>query len=101
MYVGGNAVARRFAFAAVAPGAVGAAGQVTVSVAVASGGLVVNSTVLVSPRGVIGTCVNVYAYVLDATHVNLVFTNGSAAGVTPASATYDVTVIPPTGNVQA
>jgi hypothetical protein len=93
----GNATVRRYSFAAVAPGAVGAAGDVLVSEVVASGGLVVGSPCVVSPRAVIGTCVTVYAYVIDATHIGLVFVNGSAAGVTPAAATYDVIVFTPTG----
>lgn len=92
MSPGGNITMRRFTAAAVAPGLIGAASNVTVSVAITSGGLVVGDTVLVTPRAAVAAGVTVYGIVIDATHIGLVFCNGTAGGVTPASATYDILV---------
>ena len=97
----GNFAARRFTAAAVAPGLIGANATTTVSVAVTSGGLVVGDTVLVTPRALIAVGVTVYGIIIDATHIGLVFVNASAAGVTPASATYDILVGLNTGSLSA
>jgi len=99
--IGGNFTARRFTAAAVAPGLIGANSSVTVSVAITSGGLVVGDTVLVTPRALVAAGVIVYGIIIDATHIGLVFVNPSAAGVTPASATYDIIVGLNTGALSA
>lgn len=95
----GTVSRRRFTATGVAPGAVGAAANVTVSVAVVSGGLALGDTVTVTPRAAVAAGVTVYGIIIDATHIGLVFCNGSAGAVTPASATYDIAVDLPTGSL--